>query len=290
MASYSFDYLLDKLSAAPFSENPFRHIEIKDFFSPEHFAAIVSDQRIVLPVVAGDRELLAAMDVAGYRVIYFPGTTKDLARYLDWHANRSGAVENADTCESFGVVMRLEKFGENGVLSELNSFFHSSNFLECVAGKFGISTDDVTLDAGIQKYLDGYEISPHPDIRRKALTWMSNINPAPNSEALNIHTHYMSFRDEFDFVRKLWAERTDIDRAWVPWDWCETVKQQPANNSIVLFSPSDDTLHAVKANYDHLQTQRTQLYGNLWYKDVAQISKWEWRQLLDQKPVVSEPA
>lgn len=33
-----------------------------------------------------------------------------------------------------------------------------------------------------------------------------------------------------------------------------------------FFSPSDDTLHAVKARYDHLVAQRTQMYGNLWYE------------------------
>ena len=289
MASHNFDYLLDKLSAAPFYDKPFRHIEIRDFFFPEHFAAIVSDPRIGLPVAADDRALLASMEEAGYQLIYFPGTTSDIERYLDWHANRSGKVENSDTCESFGIVMRLAKFGQDSILSDLNAFFRSEPFLKCVSAKFGIEPEDVTLDAGIQKYLDGYEISPHPDIRRKALTWMTNINPAANSEELSIHTHYMTFRPEFDYVRKLWAERTDIDRAWVPWDWCETAKTQPMNNSFVMFSPSDDTIHAVKASYDHLQTQRTQLYGNLWYKNAAQISKWEWRQLLAQKPV-TEPA
>ena len=35
------------------------------------------------------------------------------------------------------------------------------------------------------------------------------------------------------------------------------------NNSIVIFKPSVDTLHAVKMKYDHTKFQRTQLYGNL---------------------------
>jgi len=58
-----------------------------------------------------------------------------------------------------------------------------------------------------------------------------------------------------------------MERCWVPWDWCTTVKQQTQNNSIVILSPSFDTIHAVKASYCHLEGQRTQLYGNLWYKE-----------------------
>ena len=45
------------------------------------------------------------------------------------------------------------------------------------------------------------------------------------------------------------------------------VKQQKQNNSIVIFSPSFDTMHAVKASYCHLGGQRTQAYGNLWFKE-----------------------
>ena len=41
---------------------------------------------------------------------------------------------------------------------------------------------------------------------------------------------------------------------------CETVKKQCRNNSIVIFAPNDDTLHAVKADYNHLKYQRTALW------------------------------
>jgi hypothetical protein len=53
------------------------------------------------------------------------------------------------------------------------------------------------------------------------------------------------------------------------------VKQQTENNSIVIFSPRWDTMHAIRAHYDHLVTQRTQFYGNLWYEtsDVPPYGK-----------------
>ncbi|MGD0731415.1 MAG: hypothetical protein ABR956_09120, partial [Terracidiphilus sp.] len=135
-------------------------------------------------------------------------------------------------------------------------------------------------DAGIQKYLDGYEISPHPDIRAKALTYMININPGTNSENREHHTNYLKFRDEFKYVQSYWEGHPNQDRCWVPWEWCDVVKVQRENNSMVIFSPDNTTLHAVKARYDHLSSQRTQLYGNLWYnwfrkREFDYTPKWE---------------
>ena len=134
-------------------------------------------------------------------------------------------------------------------------------------------------DGGIQKYLDGYEISPHPDTRKKAATFMVNINPSIESEENNHHTHYLKLKRSYAYVDEFWGGNENIDRAWVPWTWAETIKQQRKNNSIVLFSPSNDTLHGVKASYNHLETQRTQLYGNLWYKESKVDKALEWEQL-----------
>ena len=45
----------------------------------------------------------------------------------------------------------------------------------------------------------------------------------------------------------------------------------------IIFSPSDDTMHGVKADYQHYLTQRTQICGNLWYSksDVLYSPRWE---------------
>ena len=130
---------------------------------------------------------------------------------------------------------------------------------------------------GIQKYLDGYEISPHPDIRKKAATYMVNINPSNESESFNHHTHYLKLKPKYNYVKEFWKGNKDAERLWVPWDWCTTEFLQSKNNSIVIFSPSDETMHGVKADYEHLSTQRTQLYGNLWYlnKETVYAPKWE---------------
>ena len=46
-----------------------------------------------------------------------------------------------------------------------------------------------------------------------------------------------------------------------------------------MFSPSCSTIHAVKADYNHLLGQRTQLYGNLWYKEITTLKRLEWESL-----------
>ena len=71
----------------------------------------------------------------------------------------------------------------------------------------------------------------------------------------------------------------DVERCCLPWDWCETKFVQNKNNSIVVFSPNNDTIHAVRANYQHLHGQRTQIYGNFWYKKKLTLKTIEWENL-----------
>lgn len=258
-----FDYLIDRIKQAEFSETPFHHLEINDFLSEEHFAQITSAPEINLQKAESSQQLCQKLLDNGYKPIKFPGCTTSIDEYLEWREGRKQAV-NVDTCEGFGIAFRLDKT-TTPLINELKDFLSSEPFIEALAQKFGIERSSVFEDVGIQKYLDGYEISPHPDIRKKALTFMVNINPLPESEQLDHHTHYLIFKDDKKYVQEFWHHNHQYDRAWVPWDWCETVKQQTKNNSIVVFSPAHDTMHAVRAKYDHLATQRTQLYGNLWY-------------------------
>jgi hypothetical protein len=189
-------------------------------------------------------------------------------------------AETIRPARGFGITLRLLE-PKTDVVRRLKSFLEREELNRALAEKFGIPFEETRADNGIQKYLDGYEISPHPDVRRKALTFMVNINPHQDSEELNHHTHYLTFKDRYRYVREFWARNPNLERSWVPWTWCETVAVQTDNNSIVLFSPADDTMHAVKASYDHLKAQRTQLYGNLWYKDRHQGLKTVWWPSLD---------
>jgi hypothetical protein len=273
----SFDYLLEKIDAARFETDPFRHLYINDFFNERHFAQIVSAPEISVSGSKSDEELFDALFEKGYKIIGFPGCITDKSTYIKWHKNKGQQQRhNNSSCEGFGVTLRLMA-PTSPIISELKEFMDSEEFQKRLAAKFGINRDEVYCDSGIQKYLDGYEISPHPDVRKKALTYMVNVNPGRNSEQHNHHTHYLKFRKEFQYVQTYWEGNTKQDRCWVPWDWCESIKEQRENNSIVVFSPSNVTMHGVKAQYEHLSGQRTQLYGNLWYHnlDVNEGPEWE---------------
>lgn len=260
-----FDYILEKIRDAKWIEEPFRHIEINSLFTDEHFAAITQASEVKLSSQPNDRALITALENHGWKPIPFPGTTENVESYLKWHATRKKHW-NLNTCEGFGMTYRLYETSSD-IIAELKAFMESDAFKNALLEKFDIDADAVNYDAGIQKYLDGYEISPHPDIRRKALTYMVNINPSENSEDLQYHTHYMRLRDERRYVGTYWQHNELSERCWVPWDWATTEKRQYANNSIVLFAPNNDSIHAVRAEYDHLESQRTQLYGNFWFNE-----------------------
>ena len=275
--AYDFGYLIDKVRAAPMRDDPFRHLYIPDFFSDEHFRAIVAAPEIDLPAAGNDDELFDRLFDANYRAVEFPGCTASKDEYLKWRKGGKGARYHT-ACEGFGMTLRLTD-PQSPILNELDKFLASDPFNAAMAERFGVDLADCVVDGGIQKYLDGYEISPHPDIRRKAATFMININPGTGSEQRNHHTHYMKFRPDREYIRHFWEGNEGFDRCWVPWDWCETAYQQTSNNSLVMFSPANDTLHAVKAHYNHLTSQRTQLYGNLWYRNTPKLRGARWEKI-----------
>lgn len=278
----AFEYLLDKLESAVIDSDPFPHVRINDFLDDEDFHKVVGSPDITLPAAPDAHSLFATLDEASYRPIEFPGCTKSRSEYVAW---LESAVKPKDThaaCEGKGMALRCTKPQSEAVRS-LDAFFQSPEVRDLLARKFGV-TAPTTFDCGLQKYLNGYEISPHPDIRQKALTWMLNVNPGDNTEVEDYHTHYMTFRPEWDFVRTFWRDTPQAETCWVPWQWCETQKRQDANNSIVIFSPRHDTLHAVRAHYDHLPAQRTQFYGNLWYKPRSLPFKPQFQDFADGAP------
>lgn len=275
--TYDFTYLTKKIQDASFILDPFNHIYIEDFFSESHFQAILESPEIIAPIAASDIELIEGLIQKGFRPIEFPGCVTDVRSYIDWHESGKHSSHHS-ACEGFGMVLRLYQF-PSAILRDLNAFLASSHFNQAIADKFDVGFESCVIDGGIQKYLDGYEISPHPDIRKKAATFMVNINPSAQSETMDHHTHYLKLKTTHKYVEEFWRGNEDVDRAWVPWEWADSIKQQTKNNSIVLFSPSNDTLHGVKASYNHLITQRTQLYGNLWYKTSPAIKRLEWEHL-----------
>ena len=276
-SNYNFDYLIDKIASVEFSDSPFKHVYIEEFFSEDHFDEIVNSPEILPPDVTTDEELIDSLYHKGFKAIPFPGCIVDVRRYIDWHSHGK-QLPHHSACEGFGMALRLYEM-KSPILRALNDFITSQRFNQSIANKFSLNFSDCVVDGGIQKYLDGYEISPHPDIRKKAATFMINVNPSTLSDRLDHHTHYLRLKPSKKYVQEFWEGNPDIERVWLPWSWCESDKQQSKNNSIVIFSPSNDTFHGVKARYDHLVSQRTQLYGNLWYKECLTKGRLDWEEL-----------
>ena len=262
-----FDYLIERLRDATIEEDPFPHLHLRDFLSADDFDAITRSADVDVPAVRDTAELFEVLEAAGYAPTQFPGATTSRDDYLAWLDHAHVASGTHEACEAMGMVVRQQSRPTDPTVRALNDFFRSERVQTLLKDRFGVEGATTAGQVGLQKYLHGYEISPHPDIRRKALTWMLNVSPATVAADADFHTHYMRFRPEWSFVAELWRHNPDIDTCWVPWGWCETVKRQTDNNSIVVFAPRWDTIHAVRAHYDHLAGQRTQFFGNLWFDE-----------------------
>lgn len=274
-----FSYLLNKIRDTDFKNDPYKFLLIEDFLENEDFEEIINLPEISLNQAKDVKELLKNLSSYGWEHVSHPGTFSNSNKYLKWRKKNSienlknfcGDPEVRDLCEGAGYALRLKNLPS--ILVELVNFFKSKEFTELCKNKFFLEgdSDNWCLDSGVQKYLHGYEISPHPDIREKALTWMLNLNKTGEEEA-NYHTHFLKFRKEKEYIYSLWKFYPKIQRQWVPWDWTDTIYQQNKNNSITFFSPSNKTLHAIKASYNDLERQRTQLYGNIFYENIFEPS------------------
>lgn len=259
-----FGYLMDRIESQPFAMEPFKHLLIDDFLSPEHFKAMTTAVEINRPVAPTTEKLIEDLQENGYTVQTFPGCTSSIDEYLTAYNSGNWGVDK-HLLEGFGIAFRLNKY-TTPIVRRFVEFLNLPEFQKLMEKKFGL-THETSVETAIQKYLHGYEISPHPDIRLKAATYMLNINTREDSESFDIHTYLLKFKPEKKYIYDFWRDNPKIERCWVPWPWCDVKATTNKNNSIVFFAPSNDTLHAVKLDYDHLKFQRTQVYGNLWYTE-----------------------
>ena len=251
---------------------PFQQFNIFNFFSEEHFEKIMSDKQIFRSEFKNVEEMIDDLIEQGYGPQPFPGCITSIKDYINFINDPQSSFDRGliegygkEIIEGYGLTMRLKRY-DSEFLSDLVDFFGGENFISCITSKFGV-TGELDIETAIQKNLHGYEISPHCDTRKKALTYMANIYTSSEAEAASIHTHLLKFKPHRQHLYDFWRYNSDIDTCWVPWDWCDTVKETKSNNSIIIFKPDFNTLHAVKLNYDHLKYQRNQIYGNLWYKE-----------------------
>jgi hypothetical protein len=267
-----FQYILDKISNSAFMDYPFKHLEIKNFLREDHLQIILNDDQVHFNKCDNVSEMLEQLRTREYNIIDFPGCTTNLDAYLKNVDIDSVFAHHSKTLEGYGIAFELSKY-RNDTIRMLIKFLNSDDFKSTLVSKFEINSKiDSKISTTIMKYLSGYEISPHPDIRRKCMTYLLNINNVEASN-LSIHTYLLKFKKEYEYVKEYWNNNLDVERCWVPWDWCEISKSISDNNSIVIFAPSNDTLHAVKLKYAHEHFQRTQIYGNINYvnKDYKKV-------------------
>lgn len=248
-----FNYILEKIKNAEIVAYPYMHIEISDLLNEEDLELILKDKQVHFPKVSSIDSLYDTLIKNKYSALSGAGVTESFSEYKDMLENDKGIL---------GMGFHLVE-PESLIIKELVSFFRSNLFHECLRAKFSL-TRKTRLYSDLRKYLSRYQISPHPDVRVKAATFLLNIN-APEASSYDIHTKMMVFKDEYKYKYEEWQQNKSKEREWVPWEWCREHKSISRNNSIIIFSPNDFTLHAVKLDYPHLEFQRTQIYGNLWY-------------------------
>jgi hypothetical protein len=251
-----FDYLLDKITQADIESFPYKHIEVNNFLEQEHLDIFINDDQLHFKPCSSDYELFKSLLDNQYEVFSGAGVTKDFKKYLQM-------LKNGEGIEGMGFFLPKPR---NPVLKEFLEFFRSDKFHECVKAKFDV-TRPTRLHSDYRKYLSRYQISPHPDMREKAMTYLLNLNK-PQATEYDIHTKVMFFKKEYEWKYEEWENNPNTQREWVPWEWCEEHKSIKENNSIIIFSPNNRTLHGARLYYPHYDFQRTQLYGNLWYTDV----------------------
>ena len=262
-----FYYLIDKIKETPFIEKPFEHIEIKNFLNQEHLNMILNEKQIHFEKKKNQDDLYNTLIDKKWDILHFPGCTtswKNYKKYLKGEKITNYLKKNP--IENIGITFRLHDY-KNSNIKDLIKFMNGNEFHEALKTKFEIN-DVTSIISAIQKNLTGYEISPHPDKRSKALTYLLNINCNPEIEKMNCHTHLLEFKNKYKKIEKYWLDHPDTERCWVPWEWCNSKKTTNENNSFLIFKPQSEpaSLHAILLDYDHLKFQRTQIYGNLMYK------------------------
>lgn len=271
---HDFSYLIAKIESASFKISPFKHIYIENFLDDEHYERLLSSDQIRHIKSKNDNLFYQNITKAGYKVVNFAGSTTNWDEFSAWRKTGKAPSYKHPLCESAGVTFRLFEYKDQ-FLSDLNKFMHSDEFNAALAAKFDMSLvgDQLSWDAGIQKYTDGYELAPHPDTKNKALTYLWDVTP-PHLSGTHF-TEYFSFKERYRYVAEFWERNDDIETCWVPWSWVKKEFVQDKSNSIVIFKPASDTLHGIKARFEHLDSQRVQCYGNLWFNNCPPLQRCE---------------
>lgn len=115
------------------------------------------------------------------------------------------------------------------------------------------------------------------------------MNTSDIVESADCHTHILKFKNEYKFIEECWHLNCNIQTTYVPWEYCDTVKVINKNNTMLIFKPDvkPASLHGIKTNFNNLEFQRTQLYGNLYYSKRKNLGNMNYKQLLRYRDSLS---
>jgi hypothetical protein len=280
--SSEFSYLSQKIEGSKFKKEPFDHIVVDDFFTDEHFNKITNSKQIKTRKFETHKDVVDGLIGLGYEPQPFPGCITDVDEYIKF-ADKKNKINRSlikgygkNVIEGYGLTMRLNRIDDD-FLVKLIKYLNGDEFQGVLKSKFLIEKE-VSIETAYQKNLKHYEISPHCDTSRKALTYMINIYNNENVKDLEMHTSFLKFKKEYNYLYDFW-KHSDYDPVWIPWGWCEEVKKTNTNNSISIFRPDYNTLHAIKVSEDHFENQRNQIYGNLWYDTPVKSKSTTWEKI-----------
>ena len=232
------DYILEKIKSAKIIEKPFPHIIIPNFLEENDIENIIDNIEI---------DNLNQIDKK-YKKVVYPGA-------------KSATEELTQRPTGVGLVYALkEEYSKNNI--KLNKILNSEDFKNVLFKKLNIP---INIDGWnvfqINKDLNGYEISPHPDITGKVITYQINLSNTDNLDNYDLSTKFHSIKPEC--LKYIDALSKKNKRPWGKWEWFDKGKSIPyKQNTFMAFAPSDISYHSVKLeNYPQEKYQRTMLRG-----------------------------
>lgn len=232
------DYILKKIEDAEIILKPFPHIIISNFLEDGDLIDVLNNI---------DIDNLNEIEKK-YKKVHYPGA-------------KLSKEELTKRPTGTGLVYALKEDYHKGNI-KLNQILDSEEFKQALFKKLNIPKNiDGWNVYQINKDLNGYEISPHPDITGKVITYQLNLSNTDALDNYDLGTRFHSIKPEFlKDIKQLSKKKP---RPWGKWNWFDKGKSIPyKQNTFMAFAPSDISYHSVKLeNYPQEKYQRTMLRG-----------------------------
>lgn len=249
----AYSQAIDHITDAPIRRDPFPHLYIRDIFPSAYYSS-----------------LLQRIESAGKFVpTVYPGVGVDL--------KASNFKDHGLTCGNLDTDPRLSTF---------HAFLKSERFTRALLDKFSapesgvggpaipvqkhnyfVDAQDISTVFDLHKDLAGYEISPHPDVPSKIVTFLLYLTPddslrefgtlfcTPKAGASSMKKQAKNFGSKVS--RALFNKTVEMTgpygltqrEGWLPWEDFDVAAVAEAwPNSFLAFAPNERSYHAVRMN------------------------------------------